>query len=335
MNGLRKACILGTGSYIPERVVTNNDLSRILDTSDEWIRTRTGIRERHLAAENESASDMAVKAAERALKMSGIPKHRIGFIILATGTPDYPIPNTSSLVQDKLGLPHAGAVDISAGCAGFIHGLVMAKGLVSSGLFDYGLVISSEMLSKHLDWKDRTTCILFGDGAGAAVVGPDQGKFEICSSDMGTDGSCWDCIHIPAGGTVEPVSEEAIRKDKIYLKMNGRKVFQNSVRRMIDTAAAVMAKEEITADEVGLFLFHQANIRIIQCVAKKMGIPWGKIPIELDRLGNTGPASVAIALDLAVRDYRIPEDGYILLDGFGAGFIWSSVLLRIEHTEKE
>lgn len=171
MNDAKRVGILGTGSYIPERVVTNDDLAKILDTNDEWIRTRTGIRERHLAAKNENASDMAVAAADRAIEMSGIRKDQIGFIILATGTPDYLIPNTSSRVQDKLGLDHAGAVDISAGCAGFIHGLFMAKGLVAAGLFDYVLVISSEMLSRHLDWNDRNTCILFGDGAGGCYRG--------------------------------------------------------------------------------------------------------------------------------------------------------------------
>lgn len=195
MNDAKRVGILGTGSYIPEKVVTNDDLAKILDTNDEWIRTRTGIRERYLAAKNENASDMAVAAADRAIEMSGIRKDQIGFIILATGTPDYLIPNTSSRVQDKLGLDHAGAVDISAGCAGFIHGLFMAKGLVAAGLFDYVLVISSEMLSRHLDWNDRNTCILFGDGAGAAIVGR-GGRLEIRSFDTGCDGSSWDCIHI-------------------------------------------------------------------------------------------------------------------------------------------
>lgn len=289
MNDAKRVGILGTGSYIPEKVVTNDDLAKILDTNDEWIRTRTGIRERHLAAKNENASDMAVAAADRAIEMSGIRKDQIGFIILATGTPDYLIPNTSSRVQDKLGLDHAGAVDISAGCAGFIHGLFMAKGLVAAGLFDYVFVISSEMLSRHLDWNDRNTCILFGDGAGAAIVG---------------------------------------RGGRLYLHMKGKKVFEASVRHMRETAENVLQKEGITKDEVGLYLFHQANVRIIQCLAGKMEIPWEKIPIELDRLGNTGPASVAIALDLAMRGGRISKGSYVMMNGFGAGFIWSSLLLK-------
>lgn len=327
MNDVKRVGILGTGSYIPEKVVTNDDLAKILDTNDEWIRTRTGIRERHLAAKNENASDMAVAAAERAIEMSGIRKDQIGFIILATGTPDHLIPNTSSRVQDKLGLDHAGAVDISAGCAGFIHGLFMAEGLVAAGLFDYVLVISSEILSKHLDWNDRNTCILFGDGAGAAVVGQD-GRLEIRSFDTGCDGSSWDCIHIPAGGTAEPISEEAIRDGRLYLHMKGKRVFEASVRHMRETAENVLQKEGITKDEVGLYLFHQANVRIIQCLAGKMEIPWEKIPIELDRLGNTGPASVAIALDLAMRGGRISKGSYVMMNGFGAGFIWSSLLLK-------
>lgn len=327
MNDAKRVGILGTGSYIPEKVVTNDDLAKILDTNDEWIRTRTGIRERHLAAKNENASDMAVAAADRAIEMSGIRKDQIGFIILATGTPDYLIPNTSSRVQDKLGLDHAGAVDISAGCAGFIHGLFMAKGLVAAGLFDYVLVISSEMLSRHLDWNDRNTCILFGDGAGAAIVGR-GGRLEIRSFDTGCDGSSWDCIHIPAGGTAEPISEEAIREGRLYLHMKGKKVFEASVRHMRETAENVLQKEGITKDEVGLYLFHQVNVRIIQCLAGKMEIPWEKIPIELDRLGNTGPASVAIALDLAMRGGRISKGSYVMMNGFGAGFIWSSLLLK-------
>ena len=255
MNDAKRVGILGTGSYIPEKVVTNDDLAKILDTNDEWIRTRTGIRERHLAAKNENASDMAVAAADRAIEMSGIRKDQIGFIILATGTSDYLIPSTSSRVQDKLGLDHAGAVDISAGCAGFIHGLFMAKGLVAAGLFDYVLVISSEMLSRHLDWNDRNTCILFGDGAGAAIVGR-GGRLEIRSFDTGCDGSSWDCIHIPAGGTAEPISEEAIREGRLYLHMKGKKVFEASVRHMRETAENVLQKEGITKDEVGLYLFH-------------------------------------------------------------------------------
>ncbi len=327
MNDAKRVGILGTGSYIPEKVVTNDDLAKILDTNDEWIRTRTGIRERHLAAKNENASDMAVAAADRAIEMSGIRKDQIGFIILATGTPDYLIPNTSSRVQDKLGLDHAGAVDISAGCAGFIHGLFMAKGLVAAGLFDYVLVISSEMLSRHLDWNDRNTCILFGDGAGATIVGR-GGRLEIRSFDTGCDGSSWDCIHIPAGGTAEPISEEAIREGRLYLHMKGKKVFEASVRHMRETAENVLQKEGITKDEVGLYLFHQVNVRIIQCLAGKMEIPWEKIPIELDRLGNTGPASVAIALDLAMRGGRISKGSYVMMNGFGAGFIWSSLLLK-------
>ena len=327
MNDAKRVGILGTGSYIPEKVVTNDDLAKILDTNDEWVRTRTGIRERHLAAKNENASDMAMAAADRAIEMSGIRKDQIGFIILATGTPDYLIPNTSSRVQDKLGLDHAGAVDISAGCAGFIHGLFMAKGLVAAGLFDYVLVISSEMLSRHLDWNDRNTCILFGDGAGAAIVGR-GGRLEIRSFDTGCDGSSWDCIHIPAGGTAEPISEEAIREGRLYLHMKGKKVFEASVRHMRETAENVLQKEGITKDEVGLYLFHQVNVRIIQCLAGKMEIPWEKIPIELDRLGNTGPASVAIALDLAMRGGRISKGSYVMMNGFGAGFIWSSLLLK-------
>ena len=327
MDRVRCAGILGTGSYVLEKVVTNDDLSAMMDTNDEWIRTRTGIRTRHIAADGENASDMACVAGRRALEMAGVSGDRIGFMLVATGTPDYPIPSTASIVQEKLGLSHTGAMDISSGCAGFIHGLIMARGLVASGMGDYVLVISSEMLSRHLDWTDRSVCILFGDGASAAVVGPVPEGEGILSFDMGTDGRFWKCIHIPAGGVLQPISEEAVRNKDIYMKMEGKKVFEWSVKRMMETADLSLKKAGLAKEEISLFLFHQANLRIIRCLAGKMGIPMDRIPIELDRLGNTGPASVGIALDEALRSGKIKKGDKLLLDAFGAGFIWSSALI--------
>lgn len=327
MDRVRCAGILGTGSYVPEKVVTNDDLSAMMDTNDEWIRTRTGIRTRHIAADGENASDMACAAGRRAMEMAGVSGDRIGFLLVATGTPDYPIPSTASIVQEKLGLSHTGAMDISSGCAGFIHGLIMARGLVASGMVDYVLVISSEMLSRHLDWTDRSVCILFGDGASAAVVGPVPEGEGILSFDMGTDGRFWKCIHIPAGGVVQPISEEAVRNKDIYMKMEGKKVFEWSVKRMKETADLSLKKVGLAKEEISLFLFHQANLRIIRCLAGKMGIPMDRIPIELDRLGNTGPASVGIALDEALRSGKIKKGDKVLLDAFGAGFIWSSAVI--------
>ena len=327
MDRVRCVGILGTGSYVPEKVVTNDDLSAMMDTNDEWIRTRTGIRTRHIAADGENASDMACAAGRRAMEMAGVSGDRIGFMLVATGTPDYPIPSTASIVQEKLGLSHTGAMDISSGCAGFIHGIIMARGLVASGMVDYVLVISSEMLSRHLDWTDRSVCILFGDGASAAVVGPVPEGEGILSFDMGTDGRFWKCIHIPAGGVVQPISEEAVRNKYIYMKMEGKKVFEWSVKRMKETADLSLKKAGLAKEEISLFLFHQANLRIIRCLAGKMGIPMDRIPIELDRLGNTGPASVGIALDEAMRSGKIKKGDKVLLDAFGAGFIWSSVVI--------
>lgn len=261
------------------------------------------------------------------MEMAGVSGDRIGFLLVATGTPDYPIPSTASIVQEKLGLSHTGAMDISSGCAGFIHGLIMARGLVASGMVDYVLVISSEMLSRHLDWTDRSVCILFGDGASAAVVGPVPEGEGILSFDMGTDGRFWKCIHIPAGGVVQPISEEAVRNKDIYMKMEGKKVFEWSVKRMKETADLSLKKVGLAKEEISLFLFHQANLRIIRCLAGKMGIPMDRIPIELDRLGNTGPASVGIALDEALRSGKIKKGDKVLLDAFGAGFIWSSAVI--------
>ena len=208
-----------------------------------------------------------------------------------------------------------------------IHGLITAGGMVSSGMADYVLVISSEMLSRHLDWTDRSVCILFGDGASAAVVGPVPEGEGILSFDMGTDGRFWNSIHIPAGGVVHPVSEEAIRNKDIYMKMEGKKVFAWSVRRMKETANISLRRAGLDMKDISLFLFHQANLRIIQCLSEKMGIPMDKIPIELDRFGNTGPASVGIALDEALRKGHIRKGDKVLLDAFGAGFIWSSAVI--------
>ena len=327
MDKVRRAGILGTGRYVPEKVVTNEDLSAMMDTNDEWIVTRTGIRTRHIAASGEAASDMAAEAGRRALEKAGISADQISFMMVATGTPDYPIPSTASIVQEKMGLSHTGAMDISSGCAGMIHGLITAGGMVSSGMADYVLVISSEMLSRHLDWTDRSVCILFGDGASAAVVGPVPEGEGILSFDMGNDGRFWNSIHIPAGGVVHPVSEEAIRNKDIYVKMEGKKVFAWSVRRMKETANISLRRAGLDMKDISLFLFHQANLRIIQCLSEKMGIPMDKIPIELDRFGNTGPASVGIALDEALRKGHIRKGDKVLLDAFGAGFIWSSAVI--------
>lgn len=327
MEKIRQAGIWGTGSYVLGRIVTNDDLAAMMDTNDEWIVTRTGIHTRHIAEDGESASDMAAAAGRKALEMAGVGRDKIGFMLVATGTPDYPIPSTASIIQEKLGLTHTGAMDISSGCAGFIHGLIVARGMVSSGMVDYVLVISSEMLSRYLDWSDRSVCILFGDGASAAVVGPVSEGMGILSFDMGTDGRFWKCIHIPAGGVVKPVSEEAIRNKEIYMRMDGKKVFEWSVHRMMETAARSLEKAGLSKEEISLFLFHQANLRIIRCIAGKMGIPMDKIPIELDRLGNTGPASVGIALDEALRNGNIKKGDKVLLDAFGAGFIWSSAVI--------
>ena len=319
--------ILGTGSYVPKKVMTNDDIAQIVDTNNEWILSRTGISERHVA-ENEDTSDMAVAAAEKALDMAGIEKSDIDFILVATGTPDYPIPCTACRVQSKMNLPMIGSMDISCGCAGFIYGLSIAEGFVKSGMYRHVLVISSEILTKHIDWSNRATCILFGDGACAAVVGEVSKGYGFCAGDFGTDGHAWDAIHIPAGGVDYPLNDEALHNGDIYLHMDGKKVFISAVKNMEHTVLNSLDKAGLQKEDISYYLFHQANMRILLNLSERMDLPLDKIPKNLDRLGNTGPASIGIALDELVRSHKVNDGDYLMLAGFGAGFIWGSQIIR-------
>ena len=325
----KSAIILGTGSYAPEKVVTNDDLAQIVDTSDEWIRTRSGIRQRHFAAPDEATSDMACVAAERAIQAAGIERSEIDLIIVATMTPDMPFPSTACLVQSKLQLPNVTTFDMQAACSGFVYALSVANSMLQSGNFNTALVIGAEKMSGILDFEDRTTCVLFGDGAGAAIVRADSSsKVGILGAIGGADGSSPTLLQQPGGGSAMPASEASIAARQHFLKMNGKEIFKSAVRVMGQASCDIIEQLGYTAEDLDLVIPHQANLRIIESLAKRLNIPLEKFHNNLDRFGNTSAASVPIALDEARRAGRIQSGDLILLVAFGAGLTWASTLIK-------
>ncbi|MES2201426.1 MAG: beta-ketoacyl-ACP synthase III [candidate division FCPU426 bacterium] len=322
------AAILGTGHYVPSRVMTNADLEKIVETSDEWIRSRTGIRERRIAAADEHVSDMATYAGKAALESAGIQASELDLIILATLTPDYTWPAAACLVQRKLGAFRASAFDISAACSGFVYGISLAQAMVAAGTAKNILVIGAEKLSAVVDWKDRNTCVLFGDGAGAVVVGPNQGRGAILSTHLGTDGTAVELLYQPGGGTVCPVSPESLAERKHFLHMNGKEVYKFAVKVMGEAAELAMAKAGLKSEDISLFIPHQANIRIIEAAAKRLELPMEKVFINLDKYGNTSAASVGIALDEAQAAGRLKRGDKTVLVAFGAGLTWASAVIE-------
>ena len=309
-------------------MLTNFDLEKMVDTTDEWIRTRTGIETRHIASPEENTSDLCVKAAEKALEMANLSADDIDFVMVATASPDHIVPSTACLVQDKMGMKKAGAMDISAGCSGYIYALATAAGMVKGGICKHVLIVGAEILSRLVNWKDRSTCILFGDGAGAAVVGPAEEGFGLIASDLGSDGSLGDILCIPAGGVAERVTHEAIDDGHIYVHMDGTDVFKAAVRHMEDTTKKTLEKAGLSKEDIQLFIAHQANNRIIQSLAKKMGLPEEKVYVNVNRYGNTSAASVGIALDEAVRGGNIKHGDIVVLTGFGAGLTWGCDVIK-------
>uniref|UniRef100_A0A7V3VTP3 Beta-ketoacyl-[acyl-carrier-protein] synthase III n=1 Tax=candidate division WOR-3 bacterium TaxID=2052148 RepID=A0A7V3VTP3_UNCW3 len=324
-----RAYIAGLGTYVPEKVLTNFDLEKIVDTSDEWIRTRSGIRERHIADENTATSDLAIIAAKRAMVSAGIKPEEIGAIILGTATPDMLFPSTACIVQSQIGARQIMSFDISAGCSGFLYGLGIAESMIKNG-YDNILVIGAETLSKVMDFTDRSTCVLFGDGAGAAVVkksnNPDRG---IIASYFASDGSDWKLLHQPAGGSRIPASEESVRKRLHYIKMEGNEVFKLAVRAMIESAIKTLEQANVSSKDIALLIPHQANIRIIEATAKRLDIPMDRVFVNLDKYGNTSAASIPIALAEALEQGKIKSGDYVLMVAFGAGFTWGGVLVRM------
>lgn len=322
------ASILGTGHYVPSQVVTNADLEKRVETTDEWIVSRTGIRERRFSAADEFSSDMGAAAAKAALAKAGIAASHLDAIITATLTPDYPWPATACIIQQKIGAPQAFAFDLSAACSGFVYALSVAEGLIASGTAKHVLVVGAEKLTSIMDWSDRNTCVLFGDGAGAAVLGPSNGRAVLKSFSLGTDGSMVPRLYQPAGGTVCPASVDSVTRKLHFLKMDGKEVFKFAVRIMGEAATAAAAQAGFLPSDIGLFIPHQANIRIIDSAAKHMGLPMDRVFINLDRYGNTSAASVGIALDEAVSQGRLKAGDKTVLVAFGAGLTWAACAIE-------
>jgi 3-oxoacyl-[acyl-carrier-protein] synthase-3 len=325
---LRGSKITGTGHYCPERVMTNFDLEKLVDTSDEWILTRTGIRERRIAAPEEASSDLALAAARGALESAGIGPEDLDGIIVGTVSGDMVFPATSCLVQDRLGAAKAAAFDINAACCGFIYGVNAAHSLISTGQMGKVLVVGVEVLSKLTDWSDRATCVLFGDGAGAAVLEPCEPGEGILGTYMRSDGSLADLLHIPAGGSRQPTTLESVQRKDHFVKMKGDGVFKYAVRAMEDAAHQVLDQADVRLENVDVFIPHQANVRIIDAVQQRLGLPDHKVVVNLDRYGNTSSATIPIALDEAVRSGRVKKRDLVLLVAFGGGLTWGAVLLR-------
>ena len=313
--------IAGTGSYLPDRVLTNHDLERMVDTTDEWIYTRTGIRQRHIAAEGENASDLALHASRKALEAAGITAADIDLIVVATTTPDMVFPSTACLLQSKLGVRGCPAFDVQAVCSGFIYGLAIADQFMRSGQYRHALVVGSEVYSRILDWSDRATCVLFGDGAGAVVLRRSDAP-GILSSHLHADGSLAGMLSVPGtvcGGKVS---------GRPLLQMDGSGVFKFAVKVLDDIVGEALAANKLQKADIDWLIPHQANIRIIQATAKKLGLSMEKVVITVDRHANTSAASIPLALDEAVRDGRIQPGQHVLLEGVGGGFTWGAVLVR-------
>jgi 3-oxoacyl-[acyl-carrier-protein] synthase III len=325
-----KARITGTGSALPDKILTNADLERMVDTSDEWITTRTGIKQRRIASDGEYTSTFAVKAARRALDMAGVRAVELDLIILGTVTPDFPFPATACIVQHEIGASNAAAFDLSAACSGFIYGLSIADKYIRTGEAKKVLVIGAEVLSRVVDWTDRNTCILFGDGSGAAVVEATDGDSGLLSTHIFSNGSFWETLYQPGCGNRNPASnEKTIAERLFYIKMEGNDVFKHAVRAMEEAACSALTANGMTPADVSLLIPHQANRRIIDATAKRLGITEEeRVFVNLHNYGNTSSASIPISLDEANRSGRMKTGDIVLLDAFGGGFTYGSALMR-------
>ena len=325
---MKRSRIVGTGSYVPEKVLTNQDLEQMVDTSDEWIVTRTGIKERRIPSNGQASSDLATNAAKKALEMAGVTPEELDAIIVGTVTPDMFFPSVGCLVQDALGAIKALAFDISAGCSGFIYSLSVADSFITTGKYRKVLVLGTENLSKVTDYQDRGTCVLLGDGSGAVVLVADEGDKGILSTHLHSDGSYKDLLFQPGGGSAVPPTYESIDNRLHYLKMDGNKLFKIAVKSLEDTVVETLAHNNIEDSEIDLLIPHQANLRIIQAIAKRLNLPEEKVFVNIHKYGNTSSASIPIALDEANRSGRIKEGDLLLLNAFGAGLTWGAALVR-------
>jgi 3-oxoacyl-[acyl-carrier-protein] synthase-3 len=324
----RTCSITGVGSYVPAKVLTNADLEKMVDTSDEWITTRTGIKERRVAAKNEYTSDMAVRAAQRAMKMAGVTAERLDLIIVATITPDMPFPATACLVQQKIGARRAAAFDLEAACSGFIYGLEIGQQFIMSRTYDTVLVIGAEKLSSIVDWTDRNTCVLFGDGAGAAVLQNRPNAHGLLTAVMGANGEKANLLYMPGGGSRCPATLETVAAKRHYLQMEGRETFKSAVQAMCTAAQEALRRCELDVSKIKCIIPHQANRRIIDAVGERLGATPEQLFINLNRYGNTSAASVAIALDEAVTSGKVHRGDLVLLIVFGAGLTWGAAVIE-------
>lgn len=320
--------IVATGSYTPPRVLTNSDLEKIVDTSDEWIRTRTGIVERHIAEPDVASSDLALRSATAALEAANLQPTDIDLIVVATVTPDMFFPCTASVLQHALGAAGATAFDILVGCTGFVYGLAVAREMVATGAYRRALVTGAETLSKITDWQDRSTCVLFGDAAGSAIVAAVPEGRGILSYSLGNDGTNADALKICAGGSRMPATAETVLNRQHYLRMVGQDVFKFAVRAMVDSSEEAVKRAGLTMGDINLVVPHQANVRIIDAAAKRLGIPIENFICNIDRYGNTSSATIPLALDEAVRAGRVRPGDHVMLSSFGAGLAWGTMVMR-------
>jgi 3-oxoacyl-[acyl-carrier-protein] synthase-3 len=324
----RHGRITGWGKSVPTRVLTNFDLEQMVDTTDEWIVTRTGIRERHIAGPGETTATMSLEACRKALAQAQVSPAEIDLIIIATSTPDYLCPPVSSMVQDQLGATKAGAFTLVAGCTGFVYGLVTASQFIENGLYERVLVVGVETLSKAIDWTDRSTCVLFGDGCGAVLMEASDTPTGILSCELGSDGSDWDALIAPGGGCVKPFSEEVLRKREHYLQMDGKRIFKFATRKMTESVLNVVRDSGLTWDDIKLIIPHQANARITDLAMRRLGVEPEKMMANVDRYGNTSAASIPLALCDALDEGRLESGDHVVLVGFGAGLTWAAVVLH-------
>lgn len=326
---MRKLSIKGTGSFAPERVVPNSYFEKILDTTDEWISSRTGIKERRMLEPGQGLSDMATPACRSAMEMAGVEAKDIDLIIVGTSTPDMVTPSTGCFIQEKLGATKAVPFDISAACPGFIFGLGVAEKFLQDGSHDLALVVGGEVLSTRLDYEDRGTCVLFGDGAGAVVVGPKQesDKGELLSTHLHSDGKLWELLTVE-GGSKNPPTRELIDARGHFLKMQGQEIFKHAVRSMEEVAIEAMEKNDVTAEDIDWFIPHQANMRIMEVVAKRLKIPLEKVIITIHKWGNTSAGTIPMSFDDGVRSGKIKRGDLVLITSFGAGLTWGGSLFR-------
>ncbi len=329
----RYARITGWGKYVPARVLTNFDLEKMVDTSDEWIVTRTGIRERRIAGDDETTATMSVAAARQALAVAGLAPNDLDLIIVATSSPDYLTPPVSSMVQADLGAERAGAFMLAAGCTGFVYGLVTAQQFIVAGAYRRILVVGAEIISRATDWHDRSTCVLFGDGAGAVVVEASEQPTGILAFELGSDGTEYDALILPAGGVKRPPSHETIEQNLHTLRMDGKRIFKFATRVMVDSVRRVVQQSGLSWDDIELVIPHQANARIIELAQRMLGFPHEKVMLNLDRYGNTSAASIPLALCEAVEQGRLKTGDHAVLVSIGAGLTWATAVLHWQPQE--